>query len=292
MNLSGKTCLITGANSGLGFSTAKQFAELGANLILLCRNREKGEDAVKEIKKKSVGVSIELMICDLASIKSVRNFTDDFKKNYDRLDILFNNAVIAKKKHALTSDGLETMFQTNYLAIFQLTNSLLDLLKKSSSTMIINIAIPPYKYRLDFEDLQSIRHYKPMGTFWLSKLCALLYTLELAQRLVGTNVTVNSIDPGPFKSNIFRETSAFKRWAKSIVDISADKAAEKIVYYATSDELRHVSGKIFIKNKVKKVDGKLFIEKKEKPTIYYWEDKKVRGQLWTISQSIIDNKLQ
>jgi NAD(P)-dependent dehydrogenase (short-subunit alcohol dehydrogenase family) len=279
MNLSGKTCLITGANSGLGFATAKQFAKLGANLVLLYRDREKGENTVSEVKKQSTGGSIELMICDLTSIRSVQKFIEEFKESHDTLDILFNNAVIIKRKRSLTADNLEVMFQTNYLSIFQLTNSLIDLLKKSPDARIINIAIPPNKYRLDFEDLQAEKHYSMMDAFWRSKLCVLLFSLKLAQDLEKFNTTVNCIDPGPFESNITREAPKFVKWIKSIIDVSADEAAKTIVYYATLDEVKNINGRVFVK-------------KKEKSIIPYWKDKSVREQLWNISQSIIDNILK
>lgn len=153
MDFSGKNCLITGASSGLGFAVSKKLAEMNAYTILLCRNREKGEKVVEEIKRELPNASLDLMICDLASMKSIRNFIGNFKDKYSKLDMLYNNAAAMKQKRTITEDGIEMMFQVNYLASFILMNSFLDLLKKGSTPYIINNGRPTYKIRLDMDDL-------------------------------------------------------------------------------------------------------------------------------------------
>ena len=133
--------MITGASSGLGLATARQFAKLGLNVTLLCRDPVKGENAVTQVRQDIPNASLELMICDLASTESVRSFVRKFRESHSQLDILFNNATVIKQRHSVTQDGFETMFQTNYLAPFMITTSLLDLLRNSSSARIINIAV-------------------------------------------------------------------------------------------------------------------------------------------------------
>ena len=132
MTLLGKNCLITGANTGLGLAVSKKIANMGANTIMLCRNKEKGENAILEIKKETPDASVELMICDLSSMKSIQSFIEEFKGKYSKLDLLYNNAAVMKQKRTVTEDGFEMMFQVNYLASFILMNSLLELLNTSS----------------------------------------------------------------------------------------------------------------------------------------------------------------
>lgn len=276
MNVSSKTCLITGANSGLGLATTKRFAKLGANVILLCRDKEKGESAVFEVKKEVPNASLELMICDLASMKSVQSFIHRFKENHSKLDILFNNAAVMKQKRSVTENGFETMFQVNYLAPFMLATSLLDPLKSSSSAQIINIAVPSDKLRLDFEDLQFSRSYKAFSAFFKTKLCLLFSSLELSRRLEGTGIKVTIADPGSFKSNLVREAPWPFGWIKNLFSGSVDRAADNIIFLATSDEVRATSGKIFVK-------------KQERPLTPYWSDTSISERLWSVTESLIDN---
>ena len=151
---SGKNCLITGANTGLGLAVSKKFARLGARTILLCRNKEKGQKALDEIKNEIPNALVDLMICDLSSMGSIQSFIKEFREKYSKLDVLFNNAAVMKQKRTLTSDGFEMMFQVNYLAPLMLMNAFLESLKNSSSALIINNGRPADKYRLDFADLQ------------------------------------------------------------------------------------------------------------------------------------------
>lgn len=275
MDLLEKTCLITGANSGLGLAAAKQFAKLGANVVLVCRDSFKGKAAVANVKNEVPGAKLELMICDLASIKSIGDFVNKFKETHSSLNVLFNNAAVMKMQRTVTEDGFEMMFQTNYLAPVLLTTSLLDLLKSSSPARIINIAVPPDKLRIDFTDLQSSKQYKPFDAFMRTKLYLLLYSVELSKKLAGTGIIVNSINPGLFKSGLSREGSWLSRKIMALFAISADEAAEKIVFHASSNEVPANSGKIF--------DGK-----EEKPLIPYWNDPDVSRHLWSVTESLID----
>ncbi|SHO52513.1 SDR family NAD(P)-dependent oxidoreductase [Anaerocolumna xylanovorans] len=276
MKLSGKTCLITGANSGLGFATAKQFAELGANVVLVCRDFQKGKNAMKEIKKEVPGANLELMICDLASIKSILDFTKKFKETHSELNVLFNNAAVLTQNRTVTEDGYEMMFQINYLAPVLLTTSLLDMLKGSTEARIINIAVPPEKLWVNFDDLQFLTHYKPFDEFMRTKLYLLLYSIELSKRLAGTGgIIVNSIDPGLFKSGLRRESPWLLGKITDLFAVTADKAAESIVFHTLSNEAAENSGKVFVR-------------RQEKMLIPYWNDSQVRKRLWSVTESLID----
>jgi len=275
MTLSGKNCLITGANTGLGFAVSKKIANLGANTILLCRNKEKGENAVHEVKKETPNASVELMFCDLSSMKSIQSFIEEFKRKYAKLDILYNNAAVMKQKRTVTEDGFETMFQVNYLAPFILMNSFLELLRNSSSPIIVNNGRPTYKLRLDMDDLQFLKNYHMYNSFFKTKLCLLFASLELSRRLESDGIPVTMIDPGPFKSDLVRDVPLMG-WFKNLFSSPVDKAAENILYHITSDEL---------KNK----NGKVFKEKQEWPLSDYWKDMSISERLWSVTESLIKN---
>ena len=275
MTFSGENCLITGASSGLGFAVSRYLANMGANTIMLCRNKEKGENAVLEIKKETPNALVDLMLCDLASMKSIQSFIKDFKGKYSNLDILFNNAAVMKQKRTVTEDGFEMMFQVNYLAPFILMNSFLDLLKNSSSHQIINNGRPADKLRLDFDDLQFLKNYSMYNSFFKTKLCLLFSSLELSRRHESDDVTVIMADPGPFKSNLVREVPLVG-WVKNLFSASVDHAAENILFVITSDE-------------AKKQNGKVFKEKQEYPLTSYWKDTSVSERLWSITETLIKN---
>jgi len=277
MNLSENTCLITGANTGLGLAVAKQFATQGAETILLCRNKERGEKAVLEIKKETPNALVELMICDLSSMKSIQKFVEDFKNKCSRLDILYNNAAVMKQERTVTEDGFEMIFQVNYLAPFILMNSFLELLKKGSSPYIINNGRPHYKLRLDMDDLQFLKHYSMYQSFFKTKLCLLFASLELSRRQASDGIAVTMIDPGPFKSELVRD-KPLMGWVKNLFSSSVEKAAENILYHITSD-------------KAKNKNGKVFKEKKEWPLTEYWKDANVSNRLWSFTESLIRDKI-
>ncbi len=275
MMLSDKNCIVTGASTGLGLAVSKRFANMGANTILLCRNKEKGENAVHEIKKETPTASVELMICDLSSMKSIQSFIEEFKGKYSKLDILYNNAAVMKQKRTVTEDGFEMMFQVNYLSLFILMTSFLELLKNGSSPYIINNGRPADKLRLDMDDLQFEKNYSMYQSFFKTKLCLLFANLELSRKGESDGITVIMIDPGPFKSDLVRE-APLMGWIKNLFSSTVDKAAENLLYHITSNEAENKNGKVFK-------------EKKEKPLTEYWKDTSVSKRLWSVTESIIKN---
>jgi len=277
MNLSKKTCLITGANTGLGFAVAKLFATQGAETILVCRNKKKGENTILEIKREIPNALVNLMICDLSSMESMQNFIEEFKGKYSKLDILYNNAAVMKQKRTVTEDGFEMMFQVNYLASFILMNSFLELLKNGSSPYIINNGRPSDKLRLDMDDLQFLKNYSMYNSFFKTKLCLLFASLEFSRSHKSNGITVTMIDPGPFKSDLVRDVPLMG-WVKNLFSSSVDKAAENILYH-------------IISNKAEDKNGKVFKEKQEKPLIEYWQDTSISERLWSITESLIKGKI-
>jgi NAD(P)-dependent dehydrogenase (short-subunit alcohol dehydrogenase family) len=275
VDLSGSNVLITGASSGLGLAVSKRFARLGANTILLCRNEQLGDAAVLEIEKEVPRASVRLMTCDLASMASIERFVADFTGEYTALDLLFNNAAVMKRERTVTEDGFEMMFQVNYLAPFILTNALLELLRSSPTPLVLNNGRPSDKLRLDLDDLQFSQQYRMYDSFFRTKLCLLLTSVELAQRPESRGVSVLMADPGPFKSGLVREAPWPVGWLKNLFSATVDEAAANILYVASSQEARTGSGKVFKK-------------RQEVPLAPYWKDADVRERLWSETEAMIE----
>lgn len=275
MDLSAKDCLVTGASSGLGLAVSKKLAKMGAHVILLCRDSVKGETAMQYIKTEIPDASIELMLCDLASMASIRQFIEQFKTTHTKLDLLFNNAAVMKRKRQVNEDGFEMMFQVNYLAPFILMNAFAELLRSASDAQVLNNTLPSYKYRIDLDDLQSSRSYSMYDSFFRTKLCLLFATLEFAKQHEDDSITTFMAVPGTFKSDLVRETPLFG-WFKNLFSAPVEHAAENIIYVITTDAL---------KNK----NAKAFKEREEWPLSEYWQDATVRERLWSLTESLIRN---
>jgi NAD(P)-dependent dehydrogenase (short-subunit alcohol dehydrogenase family) len=260
-NMTGKLCVVTGASSGIGKETAKGLAKLGANVVMVCRNRERGQQALSEIKKTGDDQKIELMLCDLSSQKSIREFASDFKKNHASLDVLINNAGVLNRYRSETVDGLEATFAVNHLGYFLLTNLLLDVIKKSAPARIINVSSAVHKYvAIDFDDLQNEKNYRGFGAYSKSKLANVLFTYELARRLEGTRVTANCLHPGGVGTNIFNTLPKVVEAIIKLVAISPEKGAETSVYLASSPEVEGVTGKYFVKKSATRTSASSYNE--------------------------------
>ncbi|HEY7547617.1 MAG TPA: SDR family oxidoreductase [Blastocatellia bacterium] len=245
-NMTGKTCLVTGANSGIGKATAEALARMGARVAIVCRSRERGLPALEEIKKKSDTSTVELMTCDFASQKQIRRLADEFLSGHDRLDVLINNAGLMRRHRETTEEGLEMTFAVNHLGYFLLTNLLLDMLKKSAPSRIVNVAsVAHMTGTINFDDLQGERDYSSMGAYRQSKLANILFTYELARRLEGTGVTVNCLHPGVIATNIARDMPKAVRLALRAFFKGAEKGAETSIYLAASPDVEGVTGKYF-----------------------------------------------
>ena len=244
-----KNVLITGGNSGIGKATAIGIAKTGAHVIIACRSKERGTQAVEEIKKASGNNNIDLLLMDLSSQASVRKAAEEFKSKYNKLHVLINNAAVFLNKREETEDGLEKTFATNYLGHFLLTHLLIDTIKASAPARIINVASKHMGVKINFDDLQTTKNYSFMKAVGPTKLGMIMFTQSLAKKLEGTGVTVNSLHPGLAKSNILNDLSPFVRFIFKLMSGSPEKCAETSIFLATSASVEKVSGKYFEKKK-------------------------------------------
>lgn len=243
-----RTWLVTGANSGIGKAIALGLARLGGTVVMACRDANRGEAARLEIVRESGNPNVALMIVDLASESSIRSFADEFQRAYPRLDALVNNAGVYTSHRDVTADGLERQFEVNYLSGFLLTQLLLDLLKKSAPSRIVNVSSAAHKGgRIRFDDLQGERRYFGFRAYSQSKLAQVLFTRELARRLEGTGVTVNACHPGVIRTNLaMGGTSLAVRVVKMFLR-SPEKGAETPIYLAASPEVEGITGEYFVR---------------------------------------------
>lgn len=192
-----KVVLITGGNSGIGKETAVDLAGRGGKVYIACRDINRSRVDLKEIKERSKSKEVHLMKLDLASIKSIRDFSKDFHEREKKLNILINNAGIMACPKSYTEDGFEMQIGVNHLGHFLLTNLLLDLLTASAPSRIIVVSSSAHKFSdINRDDLMSEKSYNKIKVYGQSKLANILFALELGRRLEGTNVTVNSCHPG------------------------------------------------------------------------------------------------
>ena len=252
--LTGKISLVTGGNRGIGKAAAIGLAQMGAQVVIVVRSAEKGETAVSDIITQSGNKQIDYLVADLGSLTAVRQLADTFNSRFAKLDILINNAGLAKREHTLTPDGYEMTFAINHLAPFLLTNLLLDKLQTSRAARIINVSSLVHKWGdIDFNDLHGHKkNYDMDKAYNQSKLANILFTKELAQRLANTNITVNSMEPGMVATDFGHEYTGFKRFMNKIWQPfmrTVEQGAETILYLAASPDVAHISGDHFAKNK-------------------------------------------
>ncbi len=241
-NLGGKSAIVTGANSGIGYFTALELARAGAAVVIACRDRVRGEEALVRLRAQAPSAIVSLELLDLASLSSVREFSDRVCASHKSLDILVNNAgVMAIPERQVTPDGFEVQFGTNHLGHFALTGLLLELLLAAPAPRIVTVSSAVTMWAgLDLSDLQSERHYRPMRTYGQSKLANLLFMLELDRRARSRGVVSVAAHPGTSVTNLQR--FAFARLVK-VFGQSADRGALPSLYAASAPEV--VGGSYF-----------------------------------------------
>lgn len=257
-----KIAIVTGANSGMGLATSAALARKGIKVIMACRNRERGEAALSEARSRAGnGANLELMLCDLGSIASIRAFAAAYTAKYPALDILVNNAGVVAIKRQLTEDGFELDFGVNHLGHFLLTLLLLDRLKAAEQGRIVVVASGAYKIgSMHYGDPTLSKGFNPAKAYGRSKLANILFARELAKRLRDSRVTVNSLHPGAVGTNlgVNRDTGFGRTVMKllSHVFLTPEQGADTAVYLATAPGLAGTTGQYFYRRKVKPLSAR------------------------------------
>ncbi|MDX1586643.1 MAG: SDR family oxidoreductase [Balneolaceae bacterium] len=246
-----KLCMVTGANSGIGKSTAMALAKQGAYVVMVCRNEERAEKARKDIIDSTGNTGVEVMLADFAYQYEIRELADHFNSKFEELDVLINNAGMIASKREETIDGIEKTLAVNHLGSFLLTNLLLDTLISADSARIVNVSSEVHRLGasvFDLDDLQLEQDFTPIKAYGVSKLCNIMFTRELARRLKDTPVTANALHPGVVSTQLAEEAG----WLMKLFYLigtpfmrSPSKGAETPVYLASSDEVEGISGKYF-----------------------------------------------
>ncbi|GAB0096916.1 retinol dehydrogenase 12 [Sergentomyia squamirostris] len=259
--MEGKVVIITGANTGIGKESAMDLSRRGAHVYLACRDRQRGEDARMEIMEKTGNPNVFYRQLDLASMASIHSFAETFKKEESRLDVLLNNAgVMMIPTRCLTKDGFEMQIGVNHMGHFMLTNLLLDLLKKSAPSRIINVSsLAHIGGQINRNDMNSEKSYNRITAYSQSKLANLLFTRELAKRLEGTKVTVNALHPGAVNTELLRYIPSWLlflgRPFLAIFFKSPRNGAQTQIRLAVDPVLVDVTGKYFSDCKEKRTSS-------------------------------------
>lgn len=272
-----KVVIVTGASSGLGLETAKKLAGEGAEVVMICRDRSRGESARSQVAQAATGKPPVVIVADLSVQAEVRRAAAEVRERYDAIDILINNAGSAFSRRVQSADGLELTWATNHLAPFLLTELLLTQLIAASAGRIVNVTSEIYSRKLDLENLQGERKYGYFGAYRASKLGNVLFTTELARRISGSGVTVVSVSPGPARTNfggggprgvmgvlteVMKHTPVFR---------PADEAADGIAWAATAPELAEHSGGLYMRRKHLTLKGAA-------------TDAELAAEVWSISE--------
>jgi retinol dehydrogenase 12 len=248
-SLEGRVALVTGATNGIGRVTAQELARRGARLLLVARDRARGEATAAGIRDAAGGPAPEVLFADLSSQADVRRLAREVRERTPRLDLLVNNAGAIFAEREVSADGLEMTLALNHLAYFLLTLELLPLLERAPRSRIVNVAsVAHERGRIDFDDLQGERGYSMWKAYQQSKLANVLFTRELARRLGGRDVTANALHPGVIASGFGRNGRGLFSWLVAIgapLLSSPEKGARTTLHVATSPELQGVTGRYF-----------------------------------------------
>lgn len=270
--LRGKVVMVTGANSGMGKEISLGLAGMGATVVMVSRDPGRGEAARADVQEKTGNPQVALMVADLSSQQSIRHLVQEFQARHSQLHVLVNNAGVSLPKRVETEDGLETVFATNHLAPFLLTNLLLPVLTASAPARVITVSSGVESMaKIDFDDLQSVRSYNEIRAYNTSKLANVLFTYELARRLAGTGVTANAVEPGFVKTKL---KVPFPFSLFSFMRGSAVDGARPTTFLASSAGVNGVSGKFFSSKGVATRSSKIS------------NDAEVAERLWQISAEL------
>jgi NAD(P)-dependent dehydrogenase (short-subunit alcohol dehydrogenase family) len=258
-----QTILITGSTDGIGKLAALQLAKQHARVLIHGRNREKLIGVVKELRQASGNERVEGLSADFSSLAEVRRLAEEVLENYDRLDVLINNAGVGMSDERYSRDGHELRFAVNYLAPYLFTRLLLPALKKAAPARIVNVSSAG-QYPVDFDDVMLEKNFDGTRAYCQSKLSLIMFTIDLADQLKDANITVNTLHPGTYL-----DTNMVRR--AQITPLGApESGADAEVFLAVSQSLEKVTGRYFNVKTEARADAQAY-------------DQRARKQLWTLS---------
>ena len=268
-----KTFLVTGGTDGIGRETAMQLVRLGARVLVHGRDEEKGAQVLDDINRDTCNEKVSLYLADFSSLADVKRMAEDIKRENTELHVLVNNAGNFYRDRLLSSDGVEMTLAVNHLAPFLLTLLLLDLLKASTPTRIVNVASSAHKSikSVDLEDLQGESNYDGFAAYSLSKLGNVFFTQSLADKLDETSVTANALHPGVVNTKLLRKSY-------HLDGMSVEEGARTSVYLASSPAVEGVS-------------GKYFQNMQEQPASDLSQDKDLQRAFWKLSREMVSQFL-
>lgn len=276
--MDGKTCVITGATSGVGLHAALRFAEGGANIVIVCRNLQKGERVAANLQQK-YNTDTKLIQADFSRLADVRNTAKAITESGIKVDVLINNAGIHRTTRTLTDDGHEIVFCVNHLASFLFTRLLLESMLEHPPAKILQISSQGHRFGgLDLNDLTwAKRAYRGLQGYGASKVAQLLTVWEFAEMLAGTGVTINAIHPGEVRTNIGMDNgSIYRFYQKYLLGPflpSPKESGEAIYYLAAAPEMLDANGYFFNRTT------------EEKPAAHAL-DRTLGKKVWKISEEL------
>ncbi|MGD0135535.1 MAG: SDR family oxidoreductase [Bryobacteraceae bacterium] len=251
--MQGKVVVVTGGTSGIGQVAAERLAGMGARVILVARSKSRGEAALSRLREVAPGQAHRVHYGDVSRLADLNRLVTEIRSAEPRIDVLINNAGAMFGNRQVTEDGMELTFATNHLSYFVLTQGLREQLAAAGSARIVNTSSHAhYRGKINFADLQSEHGYSGFPVYSFSKLCNVLFTRALSQRLAGTGITTNSLHPGVVNTRFADGSGGFLERILRIVKmfaISPEKGAETIVYLASSDDVAKTTGLYFYKCK-------------------------------------------
>lgn len=281
-DLSGKVYIVTGANSGIGFYAARDFASRGASLVLVCRSQEKGERALNEIVSASGNPRVKLYLADFSSMSSVSKLADELLADYPKIDVLCNNAGGANNNRVETAELFETTFVTNHLAGFLLTVKLLPAIIRAAESNLARIVFTSsYGHShsaLDFKDLGLKINYSTLKAYGRSKLMNLLTARKIQRHYGDKNIAVSSFHPGAVRTPIWEKGGNLARilgWVMYPFMVSIEKGADTFIWLASSDEEASINA-----------GGNYFYQRKQ-PGIAEFATDEAAEKLWILSNDLI-----
>ena len=280
-----RVCLITGATSGIGRSTAYELARLENTVVLVGRDKKKCAATAENIVRTTGNRSVDYLVADLSSQDDILALARQFLGKYSRLDVLVNNAGTIAWTRQSSPDGIELTFAVNHLSYFLLTNLLTDILRSSTPSRIINVSSVAHAgVELDLDDVQNPKRYRALQAYGRSKLANLLFTYELASRLESSGVTVNALHPGLVATNLASNGKMPLGWIsrpilRSALAIAGRKVVQgnrTLVYLATAEDVAGITGKYFVDE----------AETNSSPASY---DIRMASLLWELSDRLTDH---